>query len=200
MRTTSFLISSLFFLAITSAGFTGCSHTSRLSEGRHPLRVIQSARGALRGVRRVALNSILFSPEASELLSRSQSLDLRLSELATGLLGVEIVPKGSQGEGADAILQTEVLRFTGREGNALGTEEPAAVGVRYFLYDKNSELIWEANYHFQDKALTDDLFSANNRFSKKSGAGWRDAYELLEESMEQALTKLEYEREKSYLR
>ncbi|MCI5066379.1 hypothetical protein MRY87_11705 [bacterium] len=114
--------------------------------------------------------------------------------------------------GANAFLETELLHYAQREGSRVGALQPAEVVMNFRLFggaatntrDGYSEPIWEANYSFRDKALTDDLLSVQKRFSAagneggSAGAGWKGATALVENSIKMAFRELEREREQSF--
>ena len=97
--------------------------------------------------------------------------------------------------GADAILQTTILRFVERQGSAVGATQPAGVDFSMRLVrSSDGKVVWSASYHFQDAFLSENLFKAQQRFSPEAGAGWRSAGDLLAEGFRSAFNQLSTQR------
>jgi hypothetical protein len=90
--------------------------------------------------------------------------------------------------GADAVLMTRLLRFTQRSGSAVGVSAPAGIDFAMGMYRvRDGKEVWQATYHYQDEALTDNLFKVRERFRDGKGPGWRSAEDLLADGFRAAL-------------
>jgi hypothetical protein len=59
---------------------------------------------------------------------------------------------------ADALVLGEITRWVEREGEAAGTQRPAAVGVRVELYDAPAgERLWEGSFDRTQQAMSENL-------------------------------------------
>lgn len=82
--------------------------------------------------------------------------------------------------GADGVLRTRVLKYVQREGSAVGADVPAGVDFTMALSRvSDGKQVWEASYHFQDAALSENLFKVKDRLRNGMGPGWRTADDLL---------------------
>lgn len=186
-----------------------------------PLIANRAAPAHLRELRRIIVSPIYIAPAADSARSYGERFDQSLAKAVGGLLGLETIASTEAREKAsqilagkrtthdsrielmqtlkgNAVLETVITRFQERLGSRIGSDSPAQVGVHYLLYQDGRDPIWEATFHFTDIALTDNLLSADNRFSGLEGAGWKGAPSLVEESMRQALSNLESQRANSF--
>ena len=206
--------------------FAGCS--SRKNdipspiEQRRPFASSKAPKSELRELRRLVIAPVFVMPNASDAQTQLASIESQLEQQARGRLRIETVmgeevqkkAAGLYGSrrpnfedwvqlmdafSGDGLLETVILRFKERRGSRIGADSPAEVGVRYTLYRSEREPVWEASFHFRDQALSEDFLSAQNRFSSQGGRGWKGASALLEASMDQALSELESQREKSFV-
>ncbi len=93
--------------------------------------------------------------------------------------------------GGDAVLRTTILRYTERQGSAVGATQPAGVDFSMrLLRSSDGKTVWTASYHFQDEFLSQNLFKARQRFSSEAGVGWRSAQDLLADGFRSALSQL----------
>lgn len=192
-------------------------------ENRNPFVSSQASKVKLRNLRKVLLAPVFVGQGALQANNHLAMFEGRLEEVARGQLGIESVSgrdvkkraielygtrRPNYGDrlslmesfGCDSLLETEIVRFDERVGSTLGANSPAQVGVQYRLFTKEREPVWEANYHFNDRALTEDLLSVRNRFSGVEGAGFKGAPGLVEKSILQAVGELESQREQSFIR
>ena len=90
--------------------------------------------------------------------------------------------------GADGVLSTTVLRYVDRVGSAVGATTPAGVDFSMSLARvSDGKEVWTASYHFQDAALTENLFKVKERMNNGQGPGWRSANDLLTSGFRSAL-------------
>jgi hypothetical protein len=84
----------------------------------------------------------------------------------------------------DGVLVTQLHDYVERLGSNVAADRPAAVNFTMsVLSAADGRKVWEANYVFRDRALTDNLF----RIGTTSKAGWRTASELLNSGLREAV-------------
>lgn len=130
------------------------------------------------------------------------SKDVRSAIKANGArdaLAPDAIVKLGKQVGADGVLYTRLLRFVEREGSAVGATVPAGVDFTMTLSRvSDGKQVWEASYHFQDAALSDNLFKVQNRLHDGHGAGWRTADDLLSNGFRSALSDFSSKRQAQF--
>jgi hypothetical protein len=80
----------------------------------------------------------------------------RLTETSGGV--AELAAAAAMQFGADAVLVGEVTRWVEREGEALGSQRAASVGVRIVLHGApGGERLWEASFDRTQQALLENV-------------------------------------------
>jgi hypothetical protein len=70
----------------------------------------------------------------------------------------ELAAAAARQFGADAVLVGEVTRWVEREGEALGSQRAASVGVRIVLHGApGGERLWEASFDRTQQALLENV-------------------------------------------
>jgi hypothetical protein len=102
--------------------------------------------------------------------------------------------------GADAVLETELLRFEDRAGSSVGGD-PAVISFRMsMLAVPSGKEIWGAQYFYRQEAVSENLLRLNERVGAAGyGAGWRSAQELFERGVREALQDFNNRREQRFL-
>ena len=104
--------------------------------------------------------------------------------------------------GADGVLLTFVDSITERSGSRLGADQPAAVSFRLELVgSKEFQSLWKASYVYNDRALSENMLTIDQRFKDKGRKpGWRTARELVMRGVREAALALGEERNKKFLK
>jgi len=99
----------------------------------------------------------------------------------------------------DAILFTDIDRFSAREGSQVGSASPGELAFRMVLVRvSDAKTMWRASYSFHDKAVTDNLLALTKRAEGGSGAGWKNTDVLAREAFHAAARKLQSQREAGF--
>ncbi|MBN8549169.1 MAG: hypothetical protein J0M12_07650 [Deltaproteobacteria bacterium] len=97
--------------------------------------------------------------------------------------------------GADGLLSTTILHYVKRVGSAVGATTPAGVDFSMSLIRaSDGKEVWAASYHFQDEALSENLFKVKERMNDGQGPGWRRADDLMAGGFRSALSDLSTKR------
>jgi hypothetical protein len=114
--------------------------------------------------------------------------------------GAKSVPGSEAAAPADAVLQTEILRFDQRQGSAFGGE-PAVVSFRMNLESRGKHTpMWSAQYFLRQEAVSENLLRLGERVGPSGlGAGWKSAHEVFERGVGAALADLNAQRERQFL-
>jgi hypothetical protein len=124
-------------------------------------------------IRRVAVAPIAMRPEgaadAAALVSRhlAEALATRgiqvvapeeVAHVDTGAGVPELAAAVARQFGADALLVGEITRWVEREGEALGSQRPAAVGIRVVLHGApTGERLWQGEFDRTQQAMLENV-------------------------------------------
>jgi hypothetical protein len=106
----------------------------------------------------------------------------------------------ARSKGIDAILFSDIDRFSSREGSQMGSASPGEVAFRMVLVRvSDGKTMWRASYSFHDKAFTDNLLALKKRAEGGgTGAGWKNTDVLAREAFHAAARKLQTQREAGF--
>lgn len=140
------------------------------------------------------LYSIMKRVSADELSLKLLSADSKSSGVS-GTSSIETLLVSAAKAGADSILTTEIGRFHGRKGSALGASEPASVSFVLSVYKvSDGALVWSSSYDFADTSLAEDVVKFHEQLDAKGGyPSWSSADSLFEQGYRKGVRDL-YER------
>lgn len=123
-----------------------------------------------------------------------------VQRIASETMTLRVVEAGAVGEGADAVLKTEILRFDERQGSSFGGE-PAVVSFKMRLESaKMGRLLWSAQYFLRQEAAVENLLRLGERMGPGGlGAGWVSARAVFESGVKESLVDLNSKREGLFL-
>lgn len=153
-------------LAIVLAA--GCTSTvversyPGLAERRAPIRKIAVAPFRAKAEHTLEAAPLVARQLAEALTARGVAVvapeDVAHLTEATGAGVAELAAAAAQQFGADAVLVGEVTRWVEREGEALGSQRAASVGVRIVLHAApGGERLWEASFDRTQQALLENV-------------------------------------------
>lgn len=154
---------------------------------------------ALTALHRVQVSSWAVSPDLRGVEGLLPGLNKLLQQSAASELGFEVLGAGDKAKPSaktDGTLSAELVEFRDREGSAVAVDAPARVGFRLKLVALTGEEIWQASYHLDDAALSENLFRIKE--SLQRGPRWRTAHEILTEGLQEAFRNLEAERTQQF--
>ncbi len=217
--------SELFWTALAvliySAGCTGYSITGGPGQAAPPS--LQSSAADYKDL--ASLNVILLSPivfekqAISSTTAKNEMFNKQLLEAISSGTDLEVVPpaRGSDADrgiqsgspdiaawlaaanrlGADGVLITRLRTYQDRQGSAAAAEQGARVAFTMTIYQSgDGRPIWQASYHFEDTALSDNLFKLRNRL--EGGTGWLSADRVLRSGFDAAARDLSRTREAAF--
>ncbi len=184
-----------FVLALTLLGCSRAPHTVV-----PPRLATHAARpSALTALHRIQISPWQVSPDLRGIEGQLSGLNQLLRQSATSELGLEVAGAGEKGGRAaktDGTLHAELIDFRERAGSALAADSPARVGFRLVLSSLAGEEIWQASYHLDDAALSDNLFRIKESIQR--GPRWRTATEILTAGLQDAFRSLEEQRTEQF--
>jgi len=224
---TSIRANIVFILCLSSvlAPLLGCVGNQRVEKFRpkfspHLVTEVQSPKDFLK------INSVFFAPvelgsQVRTLEGGSLALDGELIAAAKQESGLEIANPNTQKSkstakstaathaqallktagnyGADGLLLTTLHRYVERKGTKIGTTVPASLYFSMKLIAVEDEkVVWQANYHFRDQAISDNLFTIRDRVRNNAEFGWRTAAEALKNGFSEALRDLSTRRDRQF--
>jgi len=90
--------------------------------------------------------------------------------------------------GAEAVVRGELTRWEEREGEAMGTLHPAAVGFRVGLQGADGRMLWNAEFDERQQPLSDNVLRAGQY--PGAGTRWLTAEELARWGAQETVKKL----------
>jgi hypothetical protein len=103
-------------------------------------------------------------------------------------------------QGVDAVLVTLIDKYQERKGSRVGAEQAAEVAFRMQLLDvKTGSELWQAQYHFRDHALSDNLFDIRAKGESGAGPGWKKADQLVAGAFRAAARDVAERRDRLFL-
>jgi hypothetical protein len=134
--------------------------------------------GDLLQVHTIEVAPVVLDSSVPLVQGREKLITGRIIEAMTAEFGVQIVSRSDAS--ADAVLKTVIYDLTERSGSRIGANSPAVVDFSMKLVQRSSgKTIWTGEYHFSDKAVTDNLFAIQKRAEGGGDAGWKNSEELL---------------------
>lgn len=145
--------------------------------------------------------SKLTDKEAMDILVGAAKSELSMElKLLTGATNASSLKK-SELSGCDAILYTDVSKYSEREGSVLGADEAAKLNFSFDLIrTSDSQKIWTASYAFKDTPLSEDVISFGKGIANKGGIGFSSASRMLHNGFIQGLRQLNAERTERFLK
>jgi hypothetical protein len=102
--------------------------------------------------------------------------------------------------GADALVMTEILTFSERDGSAIGGEPATVAFVMTVKRTSDGAPVWQGNYFYKQEALSENLLKLGDRLGAGgSGPGWASARAIFERGIEAALRDFGAKREQQFL-
>jgi hypothetical protein len=177
------LVTSILVFFLFIAGLTGCTAT-----GGSDRRYLQTSpsRAELVSVNKIAISQPVVSRAAQDFTGSEQRVITHLEDLLSSKSGITITSPNN----ADAVLHLDILVYNRRVGSDIGVTSPAQVSFVLSLLDARGgagKMIWNATYAYQDRSVSEDLFSLGSRLSSNSVFSWRTADALLDEGLAMAI-------------
>jgi len=159
-----------FTFAFCLAAALGCVATvvgrayPALDERREPIRKVAVAPLGAKPEAAVAAAPLVSRYLADALAARGVEVvppedvarALSAADPSAGAPGLAALLQGQFG--ADAVLLGEITRWVEREGEALGTKQPASVGLHVVLHGApQGERLWEGDFDRTQQALSENL-------------------------------------------
>jgi hypothetical protein len=198
-----YIFTSLLFLGLLQMGCESNTPTNAISPN------LQSKSDNKKNL--IAINSILVAPvqfDSSVAANVPSTIDVNamLSKALQQELQIKVVhsiPQPLKNSGnnklhsqyavdarkmnLDGVLLTKLTSFNMREGSAVGSALPARVDLAMEIVNSESNsVVWQSTYHFQDQALSDNLFKIKERLADNQPK-FRSAEEILAEGYSSAL-------------
>lgn len=153
----------------------------------------------------LSVNSIVIEkPVFREGVRSSTSEDALLTvlrEVAGETLSMKVVDSSRGAKvGGDSVLKTEIVTMEDLKGSTVGGT-PARVAFRMWIYPSSGPQrpIWQANYAFQQEAITDNLLRIGDRLGREgSGTGWITAQEVFRRGVQQSLMDFNSRRDSQF--
>lgn len=131
-----------------------------LAERRAPIRKVAVAPIAMRPEQAAAAAPLVARHLAEALATRGIEVvpPEDVAHLDTGAGVPELAAAVARQFGADALLVGEITRWVEREGEALGSQHPAAVGIRVVLHGAPAgERLWQGEFDRTQQALLENV-------------------------------------------
>lgn len=155
----------------------------------------------LTALEREVLNALYLAvtqEESSLEVTRSHSLEEKAGHSTAG--PDDAFLRAARSDKSDAVLILELHRYVERNGSRLEAIKGAEVDFALRLVRAaDGKAVFGGSYHFEDRALSDNLLHAGDTLRAGRGSRWSTARELFEEGLRLAWREFSARREQAFL-
>lgn len=93
----------------------------------------------------------------------------------------------ARAQGADSVLVTRLHNLVARKGSSVGANQGTQIDLSYSMVRvSDGKTVWEANYFFEDQALSENILRLNQRLKEGSGLSWNSTEDVVRKALQSA--------------